>query len=316
MSESPGRPRRAGSPAAADRGGAGVRRPTQVAATAAGPVEYRLERRGEDVLLVMHGGHMRAGLALGEEAFAAAGLTILTPSRPGYGRTPVRTGPTPEAFTDAAGGLCRALGIRRVAAVVGISGGGPTAVAMAARHPGLVERLVLISAVGPRPWPDARTRAGGRVVFAPDVEAATWTGIRLTLRVGGRRALRRLVGGVSSARGAAAWAGISSADEAMLLELFGAMRSGRGFVRDLAPGPDLCASVAQPAVVVASRADGGVPFAHAEALAEALPHAELVESRAAGHFVWCSPDWPGIAERIIAFVRTPPGAAPGQAKAR
>ncbi|WP_433604869.1 alpha/beta fold hydrolase [Dactylosporangium sp. CA-139114] len=299
----------AGAAGGQDRSGAGgggtVRRPTEVGSTAHGPVEYRLERRGDDVLLVLHGGHMRAGLALGEDAFAAAGLSILAPSRPGYGRTPVQTGPTTEAYADAVAELCDGLGVARVAAVVGISGGGPTAVVMAARHPQLVRRLVLISAVGPLPWPGARTRAGGRVVFAPGAEAVTWAGVRLMLRAGGRPVLRRLVAGVSSAPGAAAWAGMSSADEVMLLELFGAMRSGRGFVRDLEPAPDLCGSVTQPALVVASRTDGGVPFTHAEALVAALPAADLVVSCAAGHFVWCSPDWPGIAEQIVAFVRAP-----------
>ncbi|MQB01815.1 MAG: alpha/beta hydrolase, partial [Actinobacteria bacterium] len=52
---------------------------------AAGAVEYRLEQRGEATALIFHGGHMRAGLALGEEVFQTAGCTMLVPSRPGYG---------------------------------------------------------------------------------------------------------------------------------------------------------------------------------------------------------------------------------------
>ncbi|MFI5911869.1 alpha/beta fold hydrolase [Dactylosporangium sp. NPDC051541] len=284
-----------------------LRRPVEVRMLADGPIEYRFERRGPGVLLVLHGGHMRAGLALGEEAFAAAGWTVLAPSRPGYGRTAPRAGDSVAGFADAVRALCDELGIARVAAVVGISGGGPTAVALAARHPGLVERLVLMSAVGPLPWPDRLTRLGGRLVFRPGVEAVTWAAIRLFLRVGGRRALHALLAGVSTGRGVAARAGIGPADEEMLLALFGAMRSGRGFIQDLRPGPDRGRPGRQPALVIASRTDGGVPFAHAEALTAALPGATLVVSRAAGHFVWCSPDWPAIAERIDAFLRSPPG---------
>ncbi|WP_433202307.1 alpha/beta fold hydrolase [Dactylosporangium sp. CS-047395] len=276
--------------------------PTEVRVTAGGPVEFRFERRGDDVLLILHGGHMRAGLALGEEPFAAAGFSILAPSRPGYGRTPVRSGRTVVAYTDTVRALCADLGVARVAAVVGISGGGPTAVALAARHPDLVERLVLISAVGPLPWPDRRTRIGGWIVFAPGVEAATWAGIRMLLRARGRRALGSLLSPLSTGRGPAE---LTGDDAGLLLRLFAAMRSGRGFVRDLRPAPDLCAAVAQPALVVASRTDGGVPFAHAEALVAGLPRAELVESRAAGHFVWCAPDWPALAARIDTFLRLP-----------
>ncbi|GAA3293567.1 alpha/beta hydrolase [Dactylosporangium vinaceum] len=282
-------------------------RPVAVRVVAGARLEYRFERRRAGVLLVLHGGHMRAGLALGEESFAAAGWSVLAPSRPGYGRTALPGDGSLVRYTDAVRALCDELGIARVAAVVGISGGGPAAIALAARHPDLVQRLVLISAVGPLPWPDRRTRLGGQVVFRPGVEAVTWAAIRLALRIGGRRALRALVAGVSTARGAAARAGIGPADEEMLRALFGAMRSGRGFIRDLRPEPVDCGSVRSPALIVASATDGGVPFAQAEALAARLPRATLVVSRAAGHFVWCSPDWPAIAERIEAFLRAPAG---------
>jgi len=65
-------------------------------------------------------------------------------------------------FTDVVRALCAHLGITKLAAVVGISGGGPSAVTMAARHPELVERLILHSAVGWVPWPDRHIRIGAR----------------------------------------------------------------------------------------------------------------------------------------------------------
>jgi hypothetical protein len=45
-----------------------------------------------------------------------------------------------------------------------------------------------------------------------------------------------------------------------------------------------------------------VPFAHAESLVAGIPHATLVESQAASHFVWFAPDWPAITERIHRFL--------------
>src|SRR5262245_22679412 len=120
---------------------------TTLAVLSGGTVEYRLDRRDGAVVLVFHGGHVRAGLALGEDVFVGAGCTVLAPSRPGYGRTPVSTGGSVAGYTDVVRALCADLRITRVAAVVGISGGGPTAATMAARHPDLVERLIMISAV-------------------------------------------------------------------------------------------------------------------------------------------------------------------------
>jgi pimeloyl-ACP methyl ester carboxylesterase len=82
------------------------------------------------------------------------------------------------------------------------------------------------------------------------------------------------------------------------------MRSGRGFRNDLRPTPDVTAQIEQPTLVIATRTDLGVPFAHAESLARTIRHATLVESHAHSHFVWLSNDWPPIAARIRAFLDT------------
>jgi len=288
----------------------GVERPTTVARLDPGPVEYRLERRGDTTVVVFHGGHVRAGLASGEEVFAGAGCTVLALSPPGYGRTPVSTGGSVGGFADATRVLCEHLGVGEVAAVVGISGGGPTAVTMAARHPDLVGRLILQSAVGWLPWPDRRTRLGAHVMFAAATEQATWGAVRTLMRLAPGTGLRMLLGGLSTLPGRDVAAGLGAGDRATLLALFSRMRSGRGFLNDLRGTPDASAEVGQPTLVIATRKDGGVPFAHAQSLAAAIRHAELVESLADSHFIWFGPDWPTIAERIRVFLATDPPPTP------
>ncbi|GAA2142015.1 alpha/beta fold hydrolase [Actinomadura napierensis] len=278
--------------------------PTTVADTSRGPVEYRLERRGPSTVLVLHGGHMRAGLRLGEEVFADAGYSVLAPSRPGYGRTPLGTGTSPAGFADAVADLCAGLGIGRLAAVVGQSAGGPTAVMLASRHPDLVERLVLQSAVGFLPWPDRRTRTGGRLVFAPRAERVIWALVHALVRRAPQTALRLLLRDLTTGPVDPVVSGLSAEQRALLLGLFARMRSGSGFAADLRclarggrPPP-----VAQPALIVAAAADGAVPFAHAEALASALPNARLIASGAPSHFVWFGDDHPAIAATIAGFL--------------
>ncbi|MEO3811533.1 alpha/beta hydrolase [Sphaerisporangium sp. B11E5] len=277
-------------------------RDTAVARLPSGTVEYRLEGDGARTVLVFHGGHMRAGLALGEEVFTDAGLTVLAPSRPGYGRTPLTTGTTATGFADATAELCQALGIERLAAVVGISAGGRTALAMAARHPHLVERVVLQSAVGFLPWPDRRTRLGGQVVFNARVEAGTWAIMRSLLRVAPSLALRLLLRDLSALPARQVLAGLSATEVATLTGLFTVMRSGRGFVADMFPVPDCASQVGQPALVIATRQDRSVPFAHAESLVTVMPHAELVDSRADSHLIWFGTDYPRVAARIHDFL--------------
>ena len=279
-------------------------RPTAVADLPAGQVEYRLDRRGETVVAVFHGGHVRAGLALGEDVFAAAGCTLLVPSRPGYGRTPLSTGRSVEGYTDVVRALCAQLGVTRVAAVVGVSGGGPTAATMAARHADLVERLILVSAVGWLPYPDRLTRLGAHVGFTAMTEPVTWAAIRGLARVAPEACLRLMLANLSTRPVGEVVAALRAEDRSMLLELFAQMRSGRGFLNDLRPTPDITAQIDQPTLVIASRTDRGVPFAHAQWFAGAIRHADLVESRADSHFVWLGPDWPEIAVRIRAFLGT------------
>ncbi|WP_218021129.1 alpha/beta fold hydrolase [Nocardia crassostreae] len=272
---------------------------------ASGPVEYRLDRRGHDTVAIFHGGHMRAEIALGEQVYADAGYTVLVPSRPGYGRTPITTGTTPAGFADVFAELCAHLGVRRLVAVVGISAGARTAITVAARHRTLVSRLILESAQSFAPWPDRRTRFGAQVVFHPAVEKATWALTRTLLDALPQTALRSLLGSLTGKPVREVVSALTPADRAAVIALLRAMRSGTGFLNDLRECPDVAAQIAQPALVIASRNDGAVPFAHSEMLAAAIPRARLLESVADSHLIWFSADYPDIAGQIERFLAAP-----------
>jgi pimeloyl-ACP methyl ester carboxylesterase len=209
-------------------------------------------------------------------------------------------------YTDVVRTLCADLGIDRVAAVVGVSAGGPTAATMAARHAGLVERLILLTAVGWLPYPDRRTRLGAHLMFAGMTERVTWAAVRGLARVAPDAFLRMMMASLSTRPAEEVVAALRPEDRATLLASFTQMRSGRGFLNDLRPTPDLTAEIDQPTLVIGTRTDGGVPFAHAQSLAGSIRHAELVESRADSHFVTLGPDWPAIAARIQVFLATDP----------
>jgi pimeloyl-ACP methyl ester carboxylesterase len=281
-------------------------RPTIVVQLDAGPVEYRLDRRDGGTVVIFHGGHMRAGLALGENIFTDLGYTVLVPSRPGYGRTPVTTGRSPSGFIRVVRQLCDHLGIERIAAVVGISAGGPTAVAMAARSPEVVQRLILQSAVGFLPWPDRRTRLAAYLAFNGATERISWALVRSLMRHAPTTGLRLLLRDLSTKPAGHVIASLSDQDRAAMLALFSGMRSEHGFLNDLRGGPALMQEITQPTLIIASRYDGSVPLAHAESLAVGIPHAELVQSEADSHFIWYSSDYAVIADRIERFLSSDP----------
>lgn len=285
-------------------------RPTTVIQLDDGPVEYRLDRRGGGTVVIFHGGHMRAGLALGETIFTDLGYTVLVPSRPGYGRTPVTTGRSPSGFIQVVRQLCDHLGIERIAAAVGMSAGGPTALAMASRYPQLVQRLILQSAVGFLSWPERRTRLAAYVAFNGATERITWALVRSLIRHAPTTGLRLMLRDLSIKPASHVIASLSDQDRAAMLALFCGMRSGHGFRNDLRNGPAPMQEITQPTLIIASRYDGSVPPSHAESLAAGIPHAELVQSEADSHLIWYSSDYAVIAERIDQFLSSDPRVPP------
>jgi pimeloyl-ACP methyl ester carboxylesterase len=121
-----------------------------VVPTSRGRVEVATTGEGPSALLI-HGipGSWRQCIPLAEDlADGPDGYKVVLPSRPGYGRTPIRTGRSYEHQADAFVALLDSLGIDRTR-VLGISGGAPVAIAMAARHPDRVDGLVLACGMAP-----------------------------------------------------------------------------------------------------------------------------------------------------------------------
>ena len=283
-----------------------VDEPTEVTRLRSGPVEHRLVpgSGAGDVVVVMHGGHLRAGIPVAEEELRAAGFGVLVPSRPGYGRTPLSAGPGPARFADTTAELCAALGTTSVRAVVGVSAGGPAAIALAERHPRLVRSLVLVSARSALPFPTGATRLAARLAFGAGMEASAWAATAALLHRAPALGLRALLAGLSTLPVERVVADLGPQERRELVELFAAMRSGRGFAVDVRHElpPDLGRGVRQPALVVASRCDGQVGWEHVEHLRRSIPGARVWESPSLSHLVWCGSGGPATRQRVVDFV--------------
>jgi pimeloyl-ACP methyl ester carboxylesterase len=120
--------------------------PASTVETSRGPVEYA-ERGVGTPLLSVHGSPAayQEGL-LQAEFFRANGFRVIAPSRPGYSGTPLDTGRRSAEQADALAALLDALHLERVA-VLGMSGGGPAAYALAGRHHDRVSCLLQIDSI-------------------------------------------------------------------------------------------------------------------------------------------------------------------------
>jgi len=119
---------------------------SHVIKTPLGLVEYSVLGEGPAVLMVhgSPGGYdqsMSVAKFLNDSRFS-----FICMSRPGYLRTPLATGKTPEEQADMYAALLDVLGIQK-AAIMGISGGGPSALQFALRHPDRCNGLIMLSAV-------------------------------------------------------------------------------------------------------------------------------------------------------------------------
>lgn len=259
-----------------------------VVETAAGPVEVAETGRGPAVLVV-HGTPGDWSQARGLALDLATSYRVLLPSRPGYGRTPLSTGRSPREQADAHAALLDACGVER-AAVVGISGGGPSARALAAHHRDRVTHLVLCCAVAEHL---VTVPAAARLLGATP---GLW---EVGARVAGRRARRRLLDRRTAL--AAAVAGLGPAErsavdalvEADLLDFAHhrarAMTSVAGLRNDFRWFQASTAADAWPegprvpTLVLHGDADEVVPLSHGRHHLESVPGAVLEVLPGVGH---------------------------------
>jgi pimeloyl-ACP methyl ester carboxylesterase len=261
-----------------------------VVVSAAGPVEVAEIGTGPAVLVV-HGTPGDWAQARGLAEDLAARHRVLLPSRPGYGRTPLATGRSPGEQAAAHVALLDALGIAQ-AAVVGISGGGPSAVALAAHHRGRCTHLVLCCAVAEHlVTVPVATRLLGAVPGLWEVGA----------HVASRRARRRLRDRAAALAAAVAELGpaeraVAAGDPEVEADLLafsrarvGAMTSVAGlrndfrWFRETTQADPWPAGPAVPALVLHGDADEVVPLAHGEHYRDAVPGAVLEVLPGVGH---------------------------------
>lgn len=114
--------------------------------TERGPVQVARRGSGPKVMSI-HGspGGFDQGLTWAQ-SLLEGGCELISPSRPGYLRTPLDSGRSPFEQADLYAAMLDVLQVEKVT-VLGISSGGPSAVHFAARHPERTNALLLDAAV-------------------------------------------------------------------------------------------------------------------------------------------------------------------------
>ena len=107
-----------------------------------GWIEYTAKGSGNNVLLYIHG----SPGGYDQTTSPGTNYSVLTPSRPGYLGTDISAGRSPEEQADCFKALIDALKVEKVF-VMGVSGGGPSAMYFVAKYPDNAAGLILFEAV-------------------------------------------------------------------------------------------------------------------------------------------------------------------------
>lgn len=219
---------------------------------------------------------------------------IIAPDRPGYGLSDWKAGRAIPDFADDVAELADRLGLGRFR-VLGISGGGPYALAIAHRLPERVEALAVVCGLGPLSHPEvlATMHWPGRLGFG-----TARTNPRLHRLLFGQilgRAMRlspELALALLTVRMPAADRQVLARREVrpvILAALAEALRQGwRGPLLDMTlyarEWPFDPAEITAPASFWHGEADATVPLAHTRMVAARLPRARVRTLPGEGHF--------------------------------
>lgn len=234
-----------------------------------GPLQTRVRAEETPVVLVVHGtpgGYdqarvLSAGLQL--QAFR-----VVSVSRPGYLRTPLTSGRTPEAQADLYAEVLDALGASD-AIVIAVSGGGPAAIQFALRHPQRCARLVLLEALVA-----TFTEQQMYAALPPTARVGKWFGEKMSQHDGVIAAYLLVAPATDATR-----AVISSSARFDLRRA--GYRADMALFEDVPDYP--FEQITAPTLVIHGTADTDVPFAQAEMATARIPNARLVRVEGADH---------------------------------
>ena len=254
---------------------------------------------------------------------SSRGVHILAFDRPGYGSSdPLPAGIWPSVtqpaddITEFLRAMSRdeyPIGVHRPKAVgvVGWSAGGRTALALAARHPDLVERVAVVATPAPNehvPWiaPQVQAMSDHLATLAPDEAIAQLSGMlqpqadAITSADEDGEVPLDALGASAVDVNALAAPGVRDRLGRMLRDAF---RQGpRGVAADILsytarPWGFDCGAVRAPVLVINGQGDALASNAHASWYRDALPDARVEMVPGVGHLVLV-PQW----ERILSWV--------------
>jgi pimeloyl-ACP methyl ester carboxylesterase len=265
--------------------------------TSKGKIEYTLVGNGKPILIVV-GGHTNCKETIFHKGLDPGKFCFVTPSRPGYGLTPLTDeNKTPKGTSDLFVALLDELNIEKTI-VFGISAGGLTALEIAANYTNRVENLILISALTKKWFTKTdKVYKGAKKIFAPKTERYTWFFYRLFFRLFPKAMTKIMFKQLSKYRP------IEFTEEELqeLRQMTLIMRSYKGFSNDLdqAINQEALKRIECPTLILHSENDNAVDISHALNAKDNIKGSKLVTfNNHWGHLLWLGIEYEPILDEL------------------
>jgi len=284
-----------------NRAAARITSRSDIIQTRLGPVEYAWRGDQGPVTVIVHGlpGGFDQGMAIAGW-LSAAPCRFLCISRPGYLRTPISCGRTPDEQADLIAAVLDAMKIES-ASVLGMSAGGPSATRFAIRYPERCLSLILACAVGvcipPPIAPDSLTAK----LAVPPVGFLMWISnglFHIDPRFASAMMTKEEIAAIRRNRDERAFLEIADTYVPLRLRVEGMRNDALHFSRLPCTVP---AGIECPALIIHGDADKIVPFEHALAYRDAIPHADFFLLENGGHLAGVARRRE-VSERVVDFL--------------
>jgi pimeloyl-ACP methyl ester carboxylesterase len=275
---------------------------SQLIETPNGKIEITSIGKGTAILFV-HGGHGNSQETLFHKGFDTERFQLITPSRPGYGLTPLSTNQSPRKTADLFVSLLDDLKINS-AIVVGISAGGLTAIELAANYPSRVAKLIFISAVTHK-WlatDDALYKKGKRI-FKPSIEKYSWAMFRFFYSIFPKLMAKVMFKELSTVEHFE----LGSKEISELQSMINKQRSYTGFDNDLdqAIEPATISRIVCSTLILHSTNDHVVNIGHAHHAKQAIKNSILhTYNNRWGHLLWLGEESAAPIAETLTFIES------------
>lgn len=251
-------------------------------------IEFSVVGNGDPILL-LHGGHSNSNENLGYKPLIENGFQIITPSRPGYGKTSKHWNDLDQS-SEVYKKILDHLNINHVH-VIAVSAGGPSGIHFAATYHNYVKTLSLQSAVT-KQWltPKNILYHMGRFMFNPISEKLTWRMVKTMNNLFPQFIFNQMAPSFTSIKKRELNNKITDMDIEELKNMNNRYRSGYGFMIDIQVPNQLQVQhlhkVNVPTLIIHSIHDGSVPLEHALYAHQHIKHSSLFKANTWGHLIW------------------------------